>query len=77
MLRRRSICVSVSTLVGIRFMIRISNGLMSWDTARFSVITKTFSDSRVEAAGRSSGIFIGKSIPSVYARTEVFLPTVG
>ncbi len=59
LLRRRSSCVSVSILVGIRLSISIRRGLMSWWVARPSFMTNMFSFSRVKAAGRSSGTFIG------------------
>ena len=51
--------VSVSSLIGMRFKIRISNGRISWLIARFSSITKIFSDSRMALAGRSFCTLIG------------------
>ena len=49
---RRANCVSVATLVGIRFSMRIRSGRMSWLTARSWVMTKIFSLLSVSAAGR-------------------------
>lgn len=49
---RRS-CVSVSSLIGIRFRIKISSGRISWLIARSSSITNIFSDSKIALAGRS------------------------
>jgi hypothetical protein len=43
--------VSVSSLMGIRFKIRISRGRISWLIARSSSMTKIFSDSRTALAG--------------------------
>ena len=60
---RRSSCVSVSTLLGMRLRITILRGRISWCMARFSVMTKTFSDSRILAAGRLSEILIGIERP--------------
>ena len=55
---RRS-CVSVSSLIGIKFRIRISNGLISWLRALSSSMVKIFSDSRTALAGRSFCTLIG------------------
>ena len=51
--------VSVSSLIGIRFKIKICSGRISWLIARFSSITKIFSDSRMALAGRSFCTLIG------------------
>ena len=51
--------VSVSSLRGIRFRIRISNGRISWLMALSSSIMNMFSSSRIAFAGRSLCTFIG------------------
>jgi len=48
LLRHLRIWISVSTLVGMRFMMSISRGRMSWVSARVWLITKMFSEPRTE-----------------------------
>jgi len=49
----------VSIVVGIKFIIPTLNGLISWDSALVSVITKICSRERASYAGNSLGILIG------------------
>ena len=56
---RRSSCVSVSILVGIRFTMAIRSGRISCVVARVSVITNIFSSVSVLYAGSSFEILIG------------------
>ena len=53
------IWVSVAILVGMRFKMSTWSGRMSWCSARYSVMTKMFSPSRVSVAGRASGMRMG------------------
>ena len=55
-------CVSVSSLMGIRFRIRISSGRISWLMALSSSIIKMFSDSNIALAGSSFCTFIGITV---------------
>ena len=55
----RSSCVSVTSFVGMRLRISTFNGRISWCIARYSVITKIFSLSKIAVAGSESGILIG------------------
>lgn len=59
----RSNCVSVAILVGIKFKMSNFSGRMSWCMARYSVMTKIFSLSRVSLAGREFGILMGMGEP--------------
>ena len=51
--------VAVTSLIGMRFSMRIRSGRMSWLYARAAFMTKMFSPSRMLAAGRLLGILIG------------------
>ena len=57
--RRRRSCVSVTSLIGMRFRMSRRSGRMSWLYARAAFITKMFSPSRTFAAGKLFGILIG------------------